>query len=420
MELAAESIRAQVDRLLQSKTFEGSEIHRHLLEYLVNKTIAGEADRLKEYTIALDAFGKPPTYDPKHDSVVRLQIGRLRQKLMAYYQTEAAGDPVLISLPKGAFKLSFEQVPARSNGSRNENGSPPAPNLRRILLLLAVALALVTIWAAVATIGLVRLHRQEAAISRQWSPELEQLWAPFLEGNRPLLICLGTPLFIRFPNFGFFRDPKANDWQEIDRSERIGALRKVLPDKDIIPWYAFTGTGEASAAVLLSKLLATRPNEVLLTRSNILSWQQIKDDNVVFIGPPKFNPQLQTAAMAQDIVIEPEGIRNLKPRAGEPVFLEDRIVMGKQSEGVTHALISRTSGPSGAGELLVIAGNASSDTFAAPEWLTDPRRAKELVSHLRGPAGEIPKHFQMVLRVEFKQGIPLDSSYVFHHALNAR
>ena len=99
------------------------------------------------------------------------------------------------------------------------------------------------------------------------------------------------------------------------------------------------------------------------------------------------------------------------------MFLDDRIVPGKQSEGVTHALISRTPAPSGNGELLVIAGNASADTFGAAEWLTQPWRAKELVSRLRLPSGNIPRHFQVVLRVSFKQGIPLQSAYVFHHAL---
>ena len=103
-----EDIHAQVDRLIQSKTFETSEVHRKLLQYLTEKSINGEADRLKEYTIGLEAFGKPPSYDPKHDSIVRLQVGRLRQKLAAYYQSEAAGDRVVVNLPKGAFKLNFE------------------------------------------------------------------------------------------------------------------------------------------------------------------------------------------------------------------------------------------------------------------------------------------------------------------------
>ena len=138
---------------------------------------------------------------------------------------------------------------------------------------------------------------------------------------------------------------------------------------------------------------------------------------MVFVGPPKFNPQLQTTALTQDLVIEAEGIRNRRPQPGEPTFLEDHMVPGKPSEGETHALISLMPGPSGAGQLLTIAGNGSPDTLAAAEWLTQPWRAKELVSRMSGRSGEMPKYFQVVLKVSFKQGIPVESSYVFHHVL---
>ena len=77
--------------------------------------------------------------------------------------------------------------------------------------------------------------------------------------------------------------------------------------------------------------------------------------------------------------------------AGRPAFLEDRISPGKTNEGETHALITRTKGPSGVGEFLMIAGNASPDTFAAAEWLTQPWRARELVSRPRTRTGELPK-----------------------------
>ena len=411
MGVEVEDIRAQVGRLVHSKTFETSEVHRRLLQYLAEKSISGEADRLKEYTIGLEAFGKPPTYDPKHDSIVRLQAGRLRQKLEAYYQAEAAGDAVRVSMPKGAFKLNFEPVAALEHA----HGAPWNP--RRIIVLLAAALAVATIWALVSTIKLVRLRTQGEVMADRWNPELESLWGPFLRSNRPLVVCLGTPMFVRFPDFGLFRDPKVNDWQEIEKSERFTAVRKALGAKGIFASYAFTGAGEASAAFLLSQLLSPRKRTVLLTRSSILSWEQIVDDDVVFVGPPKFNPQLQAAALAQDIVIEPEGIRNNKPQPGEPVFLHDLLVPEKPSEGETHALISRTPGLSGVGELMVIAGNASSDTLAAAEWLTEPLRAGELVRHLRTPSGEIPRYFQAVLKVVFKQGIPVQSSYVFHHVL---
>jgi hypothetical protein len=407
MGVAVEEIRAQVERLLQSKTFETSETHRHLLQYLAEKSLSGEADRLKEYTIGLEAFGKPESYDPKHDSIVRLQVSRLRQKLAAYYQAEGPADPVVIQLPKGAFKLTFE---APANGEPH----PPRPMARWVLAALVLAL----VWAVAATVLMVRARSDAAAAREPWSPELETLWGPFLQSKRPALVCLGTPLFVRFPAFGFFRDPKVNDWQEIEKSERLSAVRKALGDREIFAAYSFTGAGEASAAFQIARLLATRKRDLLLTRSSILSWQQIVDDDVIFIGPPKFNLQLQASPLTQDIVVEPNGIRNLRAKEGEPAFLEDHMVPGKPSEGVTHALISRRPGLSGVGESLVIAGNASADTLAAAEWLTQPWRAKELAQHLRLPSGEVPRYFEVVLKVSFRQGIPVQSSYVFHHVLN--
>lgn len=401
--------RAQIERITQSKTFEASDVHRRLLHYLSEKSLAGEADRLKEYTIGIEAFGKPESYDPARDSIVRLQVGRLRQKLAVYYQTEGASDPLLVSLPKGAFKLTFEPAHAEA--------APAERDPKRWIAGLAIGLAAMSVWALAATVMAVRSHRQAAPAAEAWTPELEALWQPFLESKRATMVCLGTPLFVRFPNFGFFRDPKANEWQDIEKSERITATRNAFGNKEILPSYAFTGAGEASAAFLVGRLLATRKREMQITRSSILSWQQIADEDVIFLGPPKFNLQLDSAALTHDIVVESGGIRNRKPSGSEPAFLEDRIQPGRTSEGETHALITRTAGPSGAGQLLVIAGNASADTLAAAEWLTQPWRARELAARLRNPAGQIPRHFQAVIKVEFKQGIPVQSSYVYHHVL---
>src|SRR5215470_1473196 len=193
VEIEADAVREQVDRLIQSKTFHTSEAHRKLLQYLAERTLAGDADRLKEYTVALEAFGKPPSYDPKHDSIVRLQMGRLRQKLAVYYQAEANGDSVLVTIPKGAFKLAFE-----SNIAPAVVEIEP-PNTRRRMLILLVAAAVALVWAVTATVVAVRASRQAAPLTESWSPELESLWKPYIESNRPVLVSLGTPLFVRFP-----------------------------------------------------------------------------------------------------------------------------------------------------------------------------------------------------------------------------
>jgi hypothetical protein len=412
MGLEHEAIRAQVDRLLQSKTFETSEAHRRLLQYLAVETLAGKADRLKEYTIGLEAFGKPASYDPRQDSIVRLQVGRLRQKLSAYYETEGAEDPVHVGLPKGAFKLIFEPGPKRRNGS-----TILSIHHSKIVAVLAVALVLAVAWASYSTISLARLQRQVAPAAERWTPDLERIWAPFLESNRPLLVCLGAPLFVRIPSLGFFRDPKANDWDEAMKSERMTTVRNALKDSQALQSYNFTGVGEASGAFLLAKALSPRKRDLLLTRSNLLSWQEIVDNDILFVGPPKFNLQLKGAPLALEIVIEPDGVRNLKPQKGEPEFLADRFLAGKQNDGETHALISRMPGPSGVGEFLAIAGNASADTFAAAQWLTQPWRASELVKRLGGESGQVPHYYQVVLKVAFKHGVPVQSSYVLHHVL---
>src|SRR5713226_8593835 len=103
-----EATNAQVQRILQSKAFRTSEVHRNLLSYLAEKSLAGTADGLKEYTVGLDVFAKPSSYDPRQESVVRMHMARLRQKLAEYYRTEGAQDDVLVDLPKGGFKVTFE------------------------------------------------------------------------------------------------------------------------------------------------------------------------------------------------------------------------------------------------------------------------------------------------------------------------
>src|ERR1700721_31381 len=98
----------QVQRIIQSKAFRTPEFHRNLLQYLSQKSLSGTADGLKEYTVGLDVFGKPASYDPRQESVVRMHVARLRQKLAEYYRTEGTDDPVVVDVPKGGFRVTFE------------------------------------------------------------------------------------------------------------------------------------------------------------------------------------------------------------------------------------------------------------------------------------------------------------------------
>src|ERR1700684_3201106 len=125
----------QVQRIIQSKAFRTSEVHRNLLNYLAEKSLSGMADSLKEYTVGLDVFAKPASFDPRQESAVRMHVGRLRQKLADYYRTEGAADPVIVDLPKGGFKMTFESRPA------SVEPEPVTHPPHRRLFLLGVSLA---------------------------------------------------------------------------------------------------------------------------------------------------------------------------------------------------------------------------------------------------------------------------------------
>src|ERR1700754_4056999 len=103
-----EAIQQQVERIVHSEQFRSSEVLRRLLTFLSEKAMAGEADNLKEYVVAIDGLGKAASYDPQHNSAVRIQMGRLRQRLAEYYRTEGKNDPIVVDLPKGRFRLTFE------------------------------------------------------------------------------------------------------------------------------------------------------------------------------------------------------------------------------------------------------------------------------------------------------------------------
>jgi len=81
---------------------------QQLLRYLVQKTFDPRTEALKEYTIGVEALGRPLDFDPKADPIVRVQIHRLRQKLKEYYDSDGLHDSIVIEIPKGQYLPIFE------------------------------------------------------------------------------------------------------------------------------------------------------------------------------------------------------------------------------------------------------------------------------------------------------------------------
>ena len=122
---------SQVQKILESETFQNKESLRRLLFYLWERTQSGTAEAVKEYTIGLDVLGKPETYDPQIDPSARVLAGKLRQRLKDYYASEGARDPVVIELPRRHFELLFRSAAEQPAGVFGIPAASPRPARRR-------------------------------------------------------------------------------------------------------------------------------------------------------------------------------------------------------------------------------------------------------------------------------------------------
>ena len=113
-----EAIRLQLARILASPLFANAPSQERMLRYVVEHSLAGEAGRLKEYALGVEVFDRGGDFDPRQDTIVRVQGRRLRDRLADYYREQGAEDPVGISLPKGHYVPTYhwrQVLPASSS-----------------------------------------------------------------------------------------------------------------------------------------------------------------------------------------------------------------------------------------------------------------------------------------------------------------
>lgn len=132
-----EAVRTQLQRILASRTFAETDRLRKLLRFLVEETICGRGSTLKEYLVGGEVFGRPESFDPRSDSIVRVQARNLRKLLTEYYDVEGQTDRVRISIPKGSYAPVFVYSSAKET-----RGRP-----RILYLMAAVFVAAFTLWA---------------------------------------------------------------------------------------------------------------------------------------------------------------------------------------------------------------------------------------------------------------------------------
>jgi len=459
----------QLERILQSRTFQGSESLKAFLRFVVMRAVNEQDMHLKEYTIATEVFGRHTNYDSRVDSVVRVQAGRLRTKIHGYYTTEGRDDRIIIDLPKGHYYPVFSYVEMAHDPvtlaavvateapitiqPSTDTTAPPPPDSRveesrpspagvfndraRLaiigLLFLTTALGLATVYYRSEAKKQTELFAITAAPATNGAPDWAgPLWNQFLISPQPILVAYSNTLFQGRAETGM-KVLKSFDALGQDSPSASATQKSVTAVDSNGPTITdhYTGVGEVMGVYLLGDFLRHVNHSFKVKRSLLMTWDDFKSENIIILGSPAENLLLRDFPRVQDFVFKtltdahnrPKyGIANLRPRPREQSTYMVKEEGSSTSQYVEdYATVSMLRGIDGNRKLWVLAGITTFGTQAAVEYVTKPEYVKEMISRLNTNANPqspvLPSNYQVLLKVQVKDGVPVQISYVTHHVL---
>ena len=403
---------AVVDKITESPVLHGSGSLCRLLQYLANRAIHDTGTPIREQEIASDVFGRAATFDPRLDSTVRVNVARLRAKLMEYYNGPGAADPVTIELPKGSYTLAFHTRALEESPTETEpEDSRPAivkaefaagvPSSSNHLLVVALicTTAIALILAAALLIG-----RKGAVDNRGYAGDtrsLQRFWGSLLNGSSEPWVVFSNATFVGRPATG---------------------MRYLIPSRDsgqdVVDLY--TGIGEVLGVHALDRTFTLLNRSMRVKRGGLLSLDDVQNNDVVFVGSSLENLTLRDVPGLQDFQFKviTEGpmagegsIINVAPRDGEPkIFLPSPFPLTED-----YAVVALVPGLNPSHWALILAGTSTIGTPAAVEFVCEENTVRDLLRRAASARAGSAKFFEAVLDVHVKGGVPLRSEIVSFH-----
>lgn len=416
-----DAILTELHRILASSHFCNSKRYPALLRYVVENTLAGRSDLLKERTLGVEVFDRPATYDTNTDTVVRYTAGEVRKRLFLYYHEEGKASNIRIFLPAGSYVPEFlhghdmqdetgldaasEARPPTYIGGSAEIGNgtlesgvgsqeraanrlpgtalPPEihaslPTTRRRLmspLLRWTALAVVAALAvaAIVTSRTRAFHHQTA---------VEEFWAPMLRDQRPMVICTGSVVFAQDRYSGVITAGKNGDVQ-----------------------YPFVSIQSASAIANIESSIESSGGKTQLITAPWTTLTDLREHSVTLLGA--YNNQW-TLRLTEPLRFHfaPDPQAKILDRM-QPQTIWERDQSVPYSSADDYALVARFRDSTIDGWVVVLAGLGRNGTEAAAQFVTDPHYMELLRNSLGTRFGD--KNIELLLQVKVidaKTGAP--------------
>jgi hypothetical protein len=411
-----DEVRAALEAILATPAFLRSDRQSQFLRFVCDTALRGGGPKLNEYLIAHEVFGRGTGYSPGEDSVVRRQAHSLRQKLHDYYAREGIHSQIRIDIPNGRYVPVFSRIdPPAATPALTPLASPrhTAPrHLIAIILISAACLAL-GYW-----IGAAPFHRNRPY---PVDPAIAEIWEPWLSDPAGAVICLSNPLTAVVKQFPFSLppEPHGNPPRIVVTPDQSELFRQFfeLPGGGhfyLYPALSQSKMGETLGTATLTAMLTRAGLPVHATQSRFLSWDSFRNQNLILLGHDEANrwldPILDKLPIRM-VTTEADKARHITVSAAsgakpQEFYLEPSI----DNHGISrdYALVSMLGGVDEKHQLLLINGLNTEGTQIAMEYLCDPKRLRELLTHLHqsSPLRKAPWRFQFVLRTEVRDQVP--------------
>ena len=409
-----DAILRELKKILASPQFANSKRYPALLQYVVENTLVGRSDLLKERTLGVEVFDRPPTYDTNTDTVVRYTAGEVRKRLLLYYLDHSRTSQFRISLPAGSYVPEFLHgqeeydetgddaafVPTPINDAQlspaaaGEMREPEAVAPVTLTVLASQGTAAAEInpgsrsrqdrttdrrlfWLAcaamVALIAIAGMEWRDRALHPQSA--LDEFWTPVLHDQRTVLICTGSVVFA--PN---------------------RASGTLTAGKDIE--YPFVSMEGASAISLVSGLLHSSGVQTQLKSAGATPLTELREHSSILLGG--FNNQwslrlleplrFHFAAVPAESIVDQM----------QPQVRWSRDPSLPYSSADDYALVARYRDSTTGSWVIVLAGVGRNGTEAAAEFATSPRYMQLLRSQVGNDFSN--RNIEAVLKINVIEG----------------
>lgn len=261
------AIEQELQRILESEFFARSPRSKSFLRHIVDASLSGKVEDLKERTLGVEVFDRHPDYDTGEDAIVRVKANEIRRRLAQFNSQPNSGQVVRIELPAGSYVPQFHWLSVAS-AAPHQTISPA----KRSSIWIAVATGLLLTLAA----GLFSLRRPS---------KLEKFWQPVLSNSRPAMICLGHPVvYLLSKRVHDAAREKYGTHPEPGPTILKFSSRDILGD-DVIPASdQFVGVGDAQAGFLLGTFLKGlhKPSEMRI--GSEVPFSDLQDFPVILVG----------------------------------------------------------------------------------------------------------------------------------------